>query len=214
MRMPRSVSQRWAMLLLLCPALWAHASVYDLDGGDMPALVWDGRDGDVDDGAFLVPYNVSSDWSGLFNSNATSVVDLAFKMEEFDLFARLGALISNITSTLVGQGRLANATLDGWTMVSVVALMPLRCADVDRAVAAFNAALQTANPGANVSSTARRLGAQACTPGGICPCQRDARARALEIRSAGRGERSPAPPDQGLLPFPLVRWRAGAPALA
>jgi hypothetical protein len=221
------------LLLLLCSASQAYAAVYDWDGGtgDLPFLVWDGHDGD-DDAIFLAPHTNASapssdQWSVLLNSTATSIVDLAFKLEETDLFTRLGALLSDMLS--VGGNSTAsvaphNATTHGdeegqWAMVSVVALMPLRCADVDRAVAAFNAALQAANPEAkNVSSVARRLGGQACTTGGVCPCHRDARhARTLEIRSTGEGRaRSSSPPDHRLLPFPLVRWwqetpSAGAP---
>jgi len=217
------------LLLLLCSD--AYAAVYDWDGGtgDMPFLVWDGHEGDDDAILFSPRTNASSHDESDVRLNSTSVVQLAFKLEEMDLFARLGALLSDLMLSVGGNYSTApvvplNATAqreEQWTMVSVVALMPLRCADVNRAVAAFNAALQAANPGANVSSVARRLGGQACTAGGVCPCQRDARhARTLEITSAGGGRaRSPSPPDHRLLPFPLVRWwreasSAGAPAPA
>ena len=213
---------RAALLIPLFLVWTTTVATYDWDG-DVP-IVWSS----YDDRYNTIVHNESVDvWLSLFN-NAThassGIMDLAFRLEELDLFRYLGVLMDsifgNMTTTTQDGGLLPlNATdEDGsqWAMVSVVALMPLRCEDVDRAVAAFNAAVQAANPETTVSSTARRLGDQPCTPGGVCPCHRDARALALEIRS--KAAAGPLIlPDSRLLPFPLVRWRqasSAAPAVA
>ena len=110
-----------------------------------------------------------------------SIIDLAFRQEEIDMFNKLNTLLDNLFGV-------QNATVDGpWTFVSVVTLMPLRCVDVDKVVSLFNLAMQESNPGSDMSSTAQKLGAEPCN-GGICPCKESRRysVRALEIRSTSR----------------------------
>jgi hypothetical protein len=206
-----SMARVVVMLSMLLYSMSIDAMAYDWDG-DLPVM-WDTYD-DYYNG---LHNNVSvGSWSDLFKnatapaSSSSDVVETAFRIDERDLFQQLGSLLSgllfgNVTATGV---QLSNATSKDprWALISVVALMPLRCASVDQAVATFNAAIQAANPEASVSSVARRLGARACTPGGICPCQRDVRARALEIKSTASGGPLVLP-DIHLLPFPLVRWR-------
>jgi hypothetical protein len=112
---------------------------------------------------------------------APSVIDLVFQQQEIDMFNKLNAMFSNLFGV-------QNATADGqWTFVSVVTLMPLRCADVARVVSMFDGALKQENPAADISSVAQKLGAEPCN-GGICPCVETRRhsVRALEIRSTSK----------------------------
>jgi len=175
------------------------------------------------------PYNL---WDQVVNATVSSmgVADLAFHLGELDLFSRLGDLLHRLifgnddhgglqadddNSTDVGNVTSSfNSTTGGWSLVSVVVLMPLRCADVERAVALLQAAVQEANPDTNVTSDAQRLGDEPCDEG-VCLCTQDdgARARLLEIRSAPSfasssafGSRLLNHPDPLHLPFPLVRW--------
>jgi len=114
--------------------------------------------------------NATGDYAAIWPSQnvtlrqeAPSIIDLAFRQEEIDMFNRLNTLLDNLFGV-------QNATVDGpWTFVSVVTLMPLRCADVDKVVALFNEALQKSNPDSDMSSTAQKLGAEPCN-GGVCPC--------------------------------------------
>ena len=136
---------------------------------------------------------------------APSIIDLAFRQEEIDMFNKLNTLLDNLFGV-------QNATVDGpWTFVSVVTLMPLRCADVDKVVALFNEALQKSNPGSDMSSTPQKLGAEPCN-GGVCPCTQLRRysVRALEIRSTSRLRTITYPVD---FPYP-VRQTSTALALS
>jgi hypothetical protein len=136
---------------------------------------------------------------------APSIIDLAFRQEEIDMFNKLNTLLDNLFGV-------QNATVDGpWTFVSVVTLMPLRCADVDKVVALFNEALQKSNPDSDMSSTAQKLGAEPCN-GGVCPCTQLRRysVRALEIRSTSRLRTITYPVD---FPYP-VRQTSTALALS
>lgn len=149
---------------------------------------------DVDHSAWFMPSDTENSSAGLSDFAATwayqnvtlsprkpSVIDLVFEQQEVDMFNKLNTMFSNLFGV-------QNATADGpWTFVSVVTLMPLRCADVERVVSLFDNALQQENPAADISSVAQKLGAEPCN-GGICPCLETRRhsVRALEIRSTSK----------------------------
>ena len=165
-------------------------------------------DGDV----FEVPYNISDDavWMPAGNVSLefgsaenilttgplNALADFAFSQQERGVYDKLNALFDN----LIG---LSNSTdAESWGFVAFVTLMPLRCSEVQKVAALFDAAMRESNPDSDLTSVAQRLGAAVCGTDGVCPCKDTRRysQRVMELRSTSR-QRSLQPPAH--FPYPV-----------
>ena len=161
---------------------WDNPMAWDVDHSAWDMFIPSAPSLDGNSSAGLSDFaNVWAYQNVTLSPRTPSVIDLVFQQQEVDMFNKLNTMFSNLFGV-------QNATADGpWTFVSVVTLMPLRCADVARVVSLFDNALQQENPAADISSVAQKLGAEPCN-GGICPCVETRRhsVRALEIRSTSK----------------------------
>jgi hypothetical protein len=183
------------LFVVLLFALSLGARSGDLFEDDLDAAVWvTGDEGGWD--RFEISKNNSSNssltldqlvWAAPVTNTTVEVDDiigLAFERERTDLTEKLDAFLDRFFGPF-------NQTSDTWTFVSFITIVPLRCSEVHKVVDLFDAAMQEANPGAQISSVAQRLGASACSGEGICPCT-DARRKAqyttrvMEVRSTSR----------------------------
>ena len=140
--------------------------------------------------------NVSSTFvldSGSFDSD---VIGLTFQKEEADFAIKLNSFFDN----LFGISNQTNP--ETWTFVSFITIMPLRCSEVQKVVALFDAAMQEANPDAQIASKAQKLGSSACGGDGLCPCTdvRRYSKRVMEVRSTSRSKTLVYP---SKFPYPL-----------
>lgn len=147
-----------------------------------------------DDAVWRPVRNVSLEFGSAENILASgsidALVDFAFSQQERDVYYKLSDLFDTLLSA---PNRTA---VESWTFVTFVTLMPLRCSEIHKVVALFDAAMRESNPDSEITSVAQRLGSSACGADGVCPCKDTRRysQRVMELRSTSkqRGLRPPA----------------------
>ena len=161
---------RYAVVIVLLVA----CARCDMDGWDEDPA-WDAPSFNESAGSPDLVWVGPDAWDGL-NESAGLVPD------GLNESATLGEQLSLFFKEAFGT----NSTSDEgpWTVVSFITLLPLRCSEVQNIVSWFDSALQTANPGVQLSSVAQRLGVSTCDAHG-CPCESSRRyaTRVLEVRS-------------------------------
>jgi len=147
-----------------------------------------------DDAVWRPAGNVSLDFGSaenvLSSGSINSIVDFAFTQQERDIYYKLNALFD----TLVGASN-STAEPKAWSFVAFVTLMPLKCSEVRKVAALFDAAMRESNPESEITSIAQRLGSSACGVDGVCPCKdvRHYSQRVMELRSTSK-QRALKPP--------------------
>jgi hypothetical protein len=148
-----------------------------------------------DDAVWRPSGNVSLEFNSaeniLTSGPVDTLVDFAFSQQERGLYDKLNALIDDFIG-------LTNRT----EFVTFVTLMPLRCSEVHKVAALFDAAMRESNPGSEITSIAQRLGSAACGVDGACPCKDTRRysERVMELQSTSR-KRALQPPAH--FPYPV-----------
>ena len=154
-----------------------------------------------EDAVWIPAGNISLNFThaeNILSSEAPSsgaLVDMVLGQEEHVLYSKLNKLFDSLL------GVPENATADeSWAFVTFITLMPLRCSEVHKVVALFDEAMQKSNPGADITSSAQRLGSAICD--GTCPCKESRRysQRVMELRSTSK-RRSLQPPAR--FPYPV-----------
>ncbi len=127
--------------------------------------------------------------------SSEALVDMVLGQEEHALYSKLNKLLDS----LLGAGENSTAGR-AWAFVTFVTLMPMRCSEVHKVAALFDEAMRKTNPGAEITSSAQRLGGAMCD--GACPCKESRRysQRVMELRSTSK-RRSLQPPER--FPYPV-----------
>ena len=143
------------------------------------------------------PFNLNAS-NSISMGSVNELIDFAFMEEERKLYDQLDTIFENLFSTY-------NNTVEykgPWSFVTFVTVMPLRCSEVHKIAALFDAAMLESNPGSEIVSTAQRLGQSMCGQDGACPCKdvRRYSTRVMELRSTSR-QRDLKPPTR--FPYPV-----------